>query len=161
INRTTCLCSRNPVLASRWATLPTRSRQRLPPLPIPIARKALPRRWRIASSTPWYRVHNEPSAGRVYTLPDLPALARHLAGWVTAAVSAANGPFRISLSGGSTPKRCYSLLASPEFRTLSPGGLSNDTGAVDVSSLTTIQGNYGMVPEAMLAKAPVARKNIH
>ena len=54
--------------------------------------------------------------GRVEVLPDPLALARHVAEWMTAAANAAKGPFRVSLSGGSTPKTLYGLLASDEFR---------------------------------------------
>ncbi len=54
--------------------------------------------------------------GRVEVLPDPLALARHVAEWMTATAVAAPGPFRVSLSGGSTPKTLYGLLASDEFR---------------------------------------------
>jgi 6-phosphogluconolactonase/glucosamine-6-phosphate isomerase/deaminase len=43
------------------------------------------------------------------------APARHVAEWMTLAALAAKGPFRVSLSGGSTPKTPYQLLASDEF----------------------------------------------
>ena len=42
--------------------------------------------------------------GRIEILPDPLALARHVAEWMTQAALAAQGPFRVSLSGGSTPK---------------------------------------------------------
>jgi len=42
--------------------------------------------------------------GRIEVLPDPPALARHVAEWMTAAAVAAKGTFRVSLSGGSTPR---------------------------------------------------------
>jgi 6-phosphogluconolactonase len=54
--------------------------------------------------------------GRLEVLPDPLALARHVAEWMTTAANAAKGSFRVSLSGGSTPKTLYGLLASDEFR---------------------------------------------
>ena len=47
---------------------------------------------------------------------DAEALARHAAGFVVAVATTSTGPVRICLSGGSTPKRLYELLASGEFR---------------------------------------------
>ena len=54
--------------------------------------------------------------GHVEIFPDPLALARHVAEWMTAAALAAKGDFRVSLSGGSTPKTLFGLLASDEFR---------------------------------------------
>jgi 6-phosphogluconolactonase len=54
--------------------------------------------------------------GRVEILADAPTLARHVATWFTEAALAATGPFRVSLSGGSTPKALYELLASRAFK---------------------------------------------
>ncbi len=50
--------------------------------------------------------------GRIEILSNPLALAQHVAGWQTAAALARNGSFRVSLSGGSTPKALYALLAS-------------------------------------------------
>jgi 6-phosphogluconolactonase len=54
-------------------------------------------------------------SGRIETLPDPAALAHHVAEWMTAAALAAKGEFRVSLSGGSTPKALFTLLASDSF----------------------------------------------
>ena len=54
-------------------------------------------------------------SGRFEILPDPVALARRVAEWMTLAALAAKGTFRVSLSGGSTPKTLYRLLASDEF----------------------------------------------
>ena len=53
--------------------------------------------------------------GHVEIFPDPLALARHVAEWMTSAALAAKGTFRVSLSGGSTPKALFALLASDEF----------------------------------------------
>jgi len=47
--------------------------------------------------------------GRIETLPDPAALAHHVAEWMTSAALAAKGTFRVSLSGGSTPKALFAL----------------------------------------------------
>jgi 6-phosphogluconolactonase len=57
---------------------------------------------------------------RIEVLPDPLALAHHVAAWMTQAALASQGPFRVSLSGGSTPKTLYGLLASDEFRSRFP-----------------------------------------
>jgi 6-phosphogluconolactonase len=101
-------------------------------------------------------------AGRVCILPDPPALARHVAEWLTAAASAANAPFRVSLSGGSTPKQLYSLLASSEFKNRFPWRVVEwYWGDERFVPYDHPESNYRMVREAMLAKAPVATENIH
>jgi 6-phosphogluconolactonase len=100
--------------------------------------------------------------GQLYTLPDPPALARHVAEWLTAAASAANGPFRISLSGGSTPKRLYSLLASSEFSSRFPWQrVEWYWGDERVVPYNHPESNYRMVREAMFDKVTVAPEKIH
>ena len=71
--------------------------------------------------------------GRIEVLPDPLALAHHVAAWMTQAALASQGPFRVSLSGGSTPKTLYGLLASDEFRSRSLGRAFLGTGATSAS----------------------------
>ncbi len=100
--------------------------------------------------------------GRIEILPDPQALAHHVAKWVTRAALAAHGPFRISLSGGSTPKTLYGLLASDEFRTSFPWPrVSWYWGDERFVPYDHPDSNYRMTREAMLAKAPVPSENIH
>jgi 6-phosphogluconolactonase len=100
--------------------------------------------------------------GRVEILPDPPALARHVAAWMIAAAREADGPFRVSLSGGSTPKTLYTLLASPEFTDRFPWrNVSWFWGDERFVPYDDPESNYRMVREAMLAKAPVPRENVH
>jgi 6-phosphogluconolactonase len=100
--------------------------------------------------------------GRIEILPDPPALARHVAEWMTAAALAANGAFRVSLSGGSTPKALYALLASDEFRDRFPWrGVSWYWGDERFVPYDHPDSNYRMTREAMLDKAPVPPENIH
>jgi 6-phosphogluconolactonase len=100
--------------------------------------------------------------GRIEILPDPVALARHVAEWMTAAALAENRPFRVSLSGGSTPKALYGLLASDEFRDRFPWRLvSWYWGDERFVPYDHPESNYRMTREAMLDKAPVPPENIH
>jgi 6-phosphogluconolactonase len=81
---------------------------------------------------------------------------------MTAAALAANGPFRVSLSGGSTPKALYGLLASDEIRGRFPWRLvSWYWGDERFVPHDHPESNYRMAREAMLAKAPVPAENVH
>jgi 6-phosphogluconolactonase len=100
--------------------------------------------------------------GKIEMVADPQALARHVARWMTAAALAAKGPVRVSLSGGSTPKMLYGLLASEEFRGPFPWNrISWYWGDERFVPYDHPESNYRMVREAMLAKAPVPPENIH
>jgi len=100
--------------------------------------------------------------GRIEVLPDPPSLAHHVAEWMTAAALAAPGPFRVSLSGGSTPKRLYELLASEEFRERFPWQrVSWYWGDERFVPFDHPESNYRMTREAMLTKVPAPPGNIH
>jgi 6-phosphogluconolactonase len=103
----------------------------------------------------------DPFPGRIEVLADPSALARRAAEWMTATASAAKGPFRVALSGGSTPKALYGLLASDEFRDRFPWRrvfwFWGDERFVPYDHP---ESNYRMAREAMLLKAPVPPENI-
>ena len=100
--------------------------------------------------------------GRVEILPDSQTLARYVAEWMTQAALAASRPFRVSLSGGSTPKILYSLLASDDFRGRFPWErVSWYWGDERFVPYDHPDSNYRMTREAMLAKAPVPPENVH
>src|SRR6516164_11125277 len=100
--------------------------------------------------------------GRVEVLPDPQALARHVAEWMTAAAIAAKAPFRVSLSGGSTPKTLYGLLASDDFRKRFPWPKAEwYWGDERFVPYDHPESNYRMTREAMLDKAPVPPGNVH
>ena len=100
--------------------------------------------------------------GRIEILPDPLGLAHHVAEWMTQAALAAQGSFRVSLSGGSTPKALYGLLASDEFLSRFPWPrVSWYWGDERFVPHDHPDSNYRMTREAMLAKAPVPRENIH
>jgi 6-phosphogluconolactonase len=98
----------------------------------------------------------------IETLPDPAALARHVAEWMTEAARASTGDFRVSLSGGSTPKALYTLLASEPFVGRFPWTRVHwYWGDERFVPWDHPESNYRMTREAMLAKAPVPPQNIH
>jgi 6-phosphogluconolactonase len=108
------------------------------------------------------RLTNRDMTGHIEIFPDSAAVARHVAEWMTSAALEAKGPFRVSLSGGSTPKTLYSLLASDKFRGRFPWQRAfwywGDERFVPYDSP---ESNYRMTREAMFDKAPVPAENIH
>jgi 6-phosphogluconolactonase len=99
--------------------------------------------------------------GHVEIFPDGAAIAHHVAEWITCAALETKGAFRVSLSGGSTPKTLYGLLASDEFRDRFPWQRVlwywGDERFVPYDSPDS---NYRMTREAMFDKAPVPPENI-
>jgi 6-phosphogluconolactonase len=100
--------------------------------------------------------------GHMEVLADPSTLAQRVAEWMTATALTANGPFRVALSGGSTPKALYGLLASNEFRDRFPWQrVSWFWGDERFVPYDHPESNYRMTREAMLAKVPVPPENIH
>jgi 6-phosphogluconolactonase len=100
--------------------------------------------------------------GHIEIFPDSATLARRVAEWITSAALEAKDIFRVSLSGGSTPKTLYQLLASDEFRNQFPWQrISWYFGDERFVPYDSPDSNYRMVREAMFAKAPVPPDNIH
>jgi 6-phosphogluconolactonase len=75
---------------------------------------------------------------------------------------AADGRFAVALSGGSTPKSLYSLLASAEFQPQIPWTRCHffwgDERPVPPDHP---ESNYRMAFESLLSRVPVPRENIH
>jgi 6-phosphogluconolactonase len=100
--------------------------------------------------------------GRIEVLPDRLSLAHHVAEWMTAVALATPGPLRVSLSGGSTPKTLYALLASDEVRGRFPWmRVSWYWGDERFVPYDDPESNYPMAAEAMLTRVPVPPENIH
>src|SRR5205809_327706 len=57
---------------------------------------------------------------RIDVSPDPEALARRVAQWLIDLACHAGGRFSVALSGGSTPKRLYQLLADAPYRDVMP-----------------------------------------
>ena len=90
------------------------------------------------------------------------ALARHVAEWMVERLGATEGIVAVALSGGSTPKLLYSLLATDEFSGRIPWdrvhwcwGDERFVPPDDPSS------NYRMTNEAMFKHVPVAAEMVH
>jgi 6-phosphogluconolactonase len=102
------------------------------------------------------------SIGTIEISTDPQALAHRVATWMTEAALASEGAFRVSLSGGSTPKALYQLLASDEFRGRFPWRrVSWYWGDERFVPYDHPESNFRMTREAMLAHAPVPPENIH
>jgi 6-phosphogluconolactonase len=99
---------------------------------------------------------------RIVTLPDPEALARHVAGWLTDLALAATGRFAICLSGGSTPKRLYEILAEPEYANRFPWERTHlfwgDERFVPPDSPDS---NLGMTRSSLLDHVSIPAANIH
>src|SRR5580658_5390387 len=100
--------------------------------------------------------------GHIEVLADPPSLARHVAEWMTALALESPGPFRVSLSGGSTPKALYELLACVPFIGRFPWDRARwYWGDERFVPHDHPDSNFRMTREAMLAKAPIPLANIN
>lgn len=98
----------------------------------------------------------------IEVVADPPALAARVAEWMTATATAAEGRFRVALSGGSTPKALYVLLASDHFRSRFPWHrVEWFWGDERFVPYDHPESNYRVARETMLAKGPVPPENIH
>jgi len=91
-------------------------------------------------------------------LADADALARRAADLMLAAARAKNGAFSIALSGGSTPKRLYQLLATVPFPWARTHWFWGDERFVPPDDSAS---NYRMTREALLSHVPAAMDQIH
>jgi 6-phosphogluconolactonase len=104
---------------------------------------------------------SEPS-GRIEILEGPPELARRVAEWITTTALASKGVCRVSLSGGSTPRALYELLAAEPFRGRFPWTkVSWYWGDERFVPADHPESNFRMARETMLSKVPVPAANIH
>jgi 6-phosphogluconolactonase len=93
---------------------------------------------------------------------DAAALSPRMADWLLGLTLAGSGAFAISLSGGSTPRALYALLAAPPWRDRLPWDRLHwfwgDERFVPPDDPLS---NYRMAREALFAHAPVPAANIH
>jgi 6-phosphogluconolactonase len=98
----------------------------------------------------------------IVTSADPEALARDVAVWLTARARASVGRFAIALSGGSTPKRLYEILAEPAFNRAFPWDRTHlfwgDERFVPADSA---ESNQRMTRQALLDHAPIPAGNVH
>ncbi len=102
------------------------------------------------------------TTGRVETLPDAEAVARWTADFLLEQALAKDGAFVVALSGGSTPKRLYEILAGTGYADRFPWdraqlffGDERFVPPQDESS------NYNMSNLALLSHVPIPPANVH
>jgi 6-phosphogluconolactonase len=103
----------------------------------------------------------QPGAGH-RAFDDAEALARGVAEWLCALALARQGAFAVCLSGGSTPRRLYEVLAEAAIAARFPWSRAHwfwsDERFVPHDHP---ESNYGMARDALLSRTAVPEKNIH
>ncbi|HWD39755.1 MAG TPA: 6-phosphogluconolactonase [Fimbriimonas sp.] len=90
------------------------------------------------------------------------ALSEEAAAHVAQLISDSSGPFHFCLSGGSTPKKLYGILASPAYRDSIPWERIHFWwGDERFVPPTDPDSNERMAREAMLDHVPVLSENVH
>ena len=89
---------------------------------------------------------------------DPEALAREAAAWIAGLAQASDGRFAIALSGGSTPRRTYELLAQQALPWQRVHWFWGDERFVPHDHKDS---NSRMAREALFDRAPVPPENIH
>ncbi|MDB5556040.1 MAG: 6-phosphogluconolactonase [Rhizobium sp.] len=102
------------------------------------------------------------SWANVEILDDPEIMARRVAEWIIGLANAKKGNVAICVSGGSTPQLFYRHLAEPGYRDRFPWSRVHwfwgDERFVPHDDALS---NFRMVRDALLARAPVPRANIH
>ena len=99
---------------------------------------------------------------RIDVSADPTALAHRVAQWIADLACHSTGRFSVALSGGSTPKRLYQMLAAEPLRDVLPWDRVHWFWGDDrFVPRDTPDSNYGMARDAMLAHVPVPAANIH
>jgi 6-phosphogluconolactonase len=97
-----------------------------------------------------------------HTFENAEALARGVADWLCDLAQVSDRAFAVCLSGGSTPRRLYELLATPEFASRFPWSRAHwfwgDERFVPHDSPDS---NYGMARDAFISRVPVPAGNVH
>jgi 6-phosphogluconolactonase len=103
-----------------------------------------------------------PSQTRIEAATDLEELAHRAARWITDLAAQSRGTFAICLSGGSTPRRLYQLLAASPYREAMPWDRVHwFWGDERFVPWDHPDSNYRMTREALLSHVPAPAQNIH
>ena len=93
---------------------------------------------------------------------DFESLAHRVAQWIVDLACATPDRFAIALSGGSTPKRLYQLLAETPLREAMPWERVHLFWGDDrFVPWDDPNSNYGMARDAMIAHVPIPPENVH
>lgn len=104
----------------------------------------------------------KPAGPIIDVSPDPAALAVRVAEWLIERMAAKIGRFALNLSGGSTPKALYSLLASEGYRDRVPWShLHLFFGDERYVPWDAPDSNFLMVETALLDRVPIPEDNIH
>jgi 6-phosphogluconolactonase len=102
------------------------------------------------------------SRPRIDISPDFEGLAHRVAQWIVDLACATPGKFAIALSGGSTPKRLYQMLAAaPLVEAMPWERVHLFFGDDRFVAWDDPNSNYGMARDAMMAHVPIPAANIH
>lgn len=100
--------------------------------------------------------------GKVVVCADPQDLAKRVADWLIERIAENPGKVRIALSGGSTPKLLFQLLATDEYNKRVPWQRVHlfwgDERFVPPEHPDS---NYGMTRATLLSKVPIPQANIH
>jgi 6-phosphogluconolactonase len=98
----------------------------------------------------------------IVVLQDGNAIAHHVAEWLLERALAKQGVFALGLSGGSTPKTLYRLLASDAFRDRFPWDRTHlFFGDERFVPHDHADSNCRMAREAMIAHVPIPASQVH
>ena len=104
----------------------------------------------------------KPSEGVLEVLVDREAMAQRAAIWLTEIAKEREGPLAIALSGGSTPRRLYELMAQSPYREEFPWSRAHwFWGDERFVPHDDKRSNFHMARAALLSRAPVPEQNIH
>lgn len=98
---------------------------------------------------------------QVQVLDDAEALARHAAQWIEGLIAARGGPFAIALSGGSTPKRLYQILAADHAGRIPWSRVHLFFGDERFVPADDKDSNQRMVRETLLGHIDIPAANVH
>lgn len=104
----------------------------------------------------------KPARGTLYVYHDAEALAAAAAKFMRECAMAKSGPVLISLAGGSTPKRCYEMLATEPLVALFPWARCHFVfGDERFVPHDHPDSNARMTDETMFSIAPVPLEHVH
>ncbi len=102
------------------------------------------------------------SRHRLEILPDPETLAQRVADWLLDAATSRDGLFAVALSGGSTPRTLYEMLAGPPYRDTFPWARTHFFwGDERFVPHDDPESNFRMAREALLSRVPIPAENIH